>query len=149
MFEKIINKIPYVVKLLDRIEELEDTVYEQEAYISMYYSNFESLTSENANLKAIIGVHEETPVESKSLEEAEEVNVPTIKTYDQNSPTTVRYYYSSEYLFSAPKDYLEEIQLQLNRLLIKNPDLDLATIKRYLTYFKNEMLETGIRERSC
>ena len=140
MFEKIINKTSYVVKLLDRIEELENTVCEQEEYISMHYSIFESLTSENANLKAIIGSFEETPVESKSLEEAEEVNVPTIKTYDQNSATTVRYYYCSEYLFSAPKYYLEEIQLQLNRLLIINPDLDLPTIKKYLTYFKNEML---------
>lgn len=141
--EKIINKIPYVAGLLDRIEELENTVYDQEGYISMCKDYISFLQSENKKLKTMLKKVTKSDNGNNTLEEPEEVNVTTkeheLKTYNQKSQYTVRYYYKSQYLFSAPESYHEKLQGELNKILFLNPDLDIDTLKKRLIHFRNNI----------
>lgn len=70
--------------------------------------------------------------------------VPTVeyklKVYLQNSKKTVRYYYESTYLFSAPLELYEEITIEFNRLMNEEPKLTLAEVKEKLTSVKNLMV---------
>lgn len=94
---------------------------------------------------------------NNTSEEPEEIVIPSIKhklkTYKQ-SQYTVRYYYKSQYLFSAPESYHEKLQNELNRILVSNPDLDINTLKERLIYFRNTiplteyLVEPVSRDRS-
>ncbi len=60
-----------------------------------------------------------------------------LKTVKQNSKTTVRYYYQSEYLLSAPEDLKEELELEFNRLMNLRPKKSVAEVKKELRFFKD------------
>lgn len=144
MLEKIINKIPYVVKLLNKIEMLENVIQTHEAWREMTDSGFKYLNDEIRELKATVESYKETHDENNMLEEVEKVPVttkPELKIYKQNSASTVRYYYKNEYLFSAPESYFEKLNEELNNVLIMNPDLDMDTVKINLITSKNMLLK--------
>ena len=81
--------------------------------------------------------------------------VPTVeyklKVYLQNSKKTVRYYYNSTYLFSAPLELYEEITIEFNELMNEEPKLTLAEVKgklarlvRLLVVFRSDSSEEPI-----
>ncbi len=67
--------------------------------------------------------------------------VPTVehklKVYLQNSKKTVRYYYNSTYLFSAPLELYEEITIEFNKLMNEEPKLTLSEVKEKLAGLVN------------
>lgn len=67
--------------------------------------------------------------------------VPTVKyklkVYLQNSKKTVRYYYNSTYLFSAPLELYEEITIEFNMLMNEEPKLTLSEVKEKLARLVN------------
>ena len=70
-------------------------------------------------------------------------NLYGLKTVNQTSKTTVRYYFKSEYLFSAPEELKEELTLEFNRLMNLRPKLSLEEVKTELRFYK-EMLLTEV-----
>ena len=64
-----------------------------------------------------------------------------LTTFKQSSNTTVRYYYKSEYLLSAPEEMKEELQLKFNELMNLRPKLSLEEVKQELKIYKNDVTE--------
>lgn len=62
-----------------------------------------------------------------------------LKTVNQTSKTTVRYYFQQEYLLSAPEELKEELELEFNNLMNLRPKLSLEEVKSELRFYK-EML---------
>lgn len=133
---KFINSLPYIKQQLKRIEELEASVEEKEAIIVELENEVESLNSEINELRELTEVNEVYPEEVIEEEVAVPIMEHELKVYSQKSANTVRYYYKSTYLFSAPEKYLEELQVELNRLLNLRPELTLTELKEELRLYK-------------
>ena len=64
-----------------------------------------------------------------------------LKTVNQSSKTTVRYYFKQVYLLSAPEDLKEELQLEFNNLMNLRPKLSLEEVKSELRFYKDMLLK--------
>ena len=64
-----------------------------------------------------------------------------LKTTNQTSNTTVRYYVKNEYLLSAPEELKEELTLEFNRLMNIRPKLSLEEVKSELRFYKDMLLK--------
>lgn len=64
-----------------------------------------------------------------------------LKTVNQTSKTTVRYYFKQEYLLSAPENLKEELQLEFNNLMNLRPKLSLEEVKSELRFYKDMLLK--------
>lgn len=63
-----------------------------------------------------------------------------LKTTNQTSNTTVRYYVKNEYLLSAPEELKEELTLEFNRLMNIRPKLSIEEVKTELRFYKEMLL---------
>ena len=123
---------------------------------NIYFSEVDSeLLEINETLGSIINYYNDY---EKAILETLEEPVPIVehklKVYLQNSKKTVRYYYNSTYLFSAPIEIKEELDFHFTKLMNKEPKLSLAEIieqlevtKNLLVLFREEPVEVqGLEE---
>ena len=68
-----------------------------------------------------------------------------LKTVNQSSKTTVRYYYKSEYLLSAPEDLKEDLELEFNNLMNLRPKLSLKEVKEELRFYKDMLQQEEMK----
>ena len=114
-----------------------------------------NLENENTTLKASV---KELELENKSLkvllnqyeEDISENYVPLdlltykLRTQNQTSSKNKRYYYKSNYLFTAPKGLLYDLTVEFNRLMNLKPKLTFEEVTEELkTYKESLMLEVS------
>lgn len=133
------------INFLDLEMDSEGNLYTEEAYSILQEDYLEGLSSFNDYYSEV------EEVILKDLEEPVVTTKHELKVYSQKSGSTFRYYYNSIYLFSAPLELFEELQIEFNSLMNEEPKLALTEVieklkvtKEFLPIFRKEEEELPV-----
>jgi len=117
-------------KTLEKVENLEEENTELKESVK-------ELTKENKSLKVLLNQYEEdisenyVPLDLLSYK---------LRTQNQTSSKNKRYYYKSNYLFTAPQGLLYDLTIEFNRLMNLKPKLTFDEVSEELRTYKDTLM---------
>jgi len=122
------------VKNLDKTLEKVENLEEENTALK---ESVKELTKENKSLKVLLNQYEEdisenyVPLDLLSYK---------LRTQNQTSSKNKRYYYKSNYLFTAPQGLLYDLTIEFNRLMNLKPKLTFEEVSEELRTYKDTLM---------
>lgn len=129
----LVNKIKQVKNLDSTLEKVENLEKENSAL----KTSVKELEKENKSLKVLLNQYEE---------DISENYVPLdllhyqLRTSNQTGSKNKRYFYKSNYLFTAPQGLLYDLTVEFNRLMNVKPKLDFEEVSEELRTYKDALM---------
>lgn len=129
----LISKLKQFRNLDNTLEKVENLENEN----TTLKQSVKELTKENKSLKVLLNQYEEdisenyVPLDLLSYE---------LRTSNQTGSKNKRYYYKSNYLFTAPQGLLYDLTIEFNRLMNLKPKLTFEEVSTELRTYKDALM---------
>ena len=129
----LVSRLKQVKNLDKTLEKVENLETENTAL----KESVKELTKENKSLKVLLNQYEEdisenyVPLDLLSYK---------LRTQNQTSSKNKRYYYKSNYLFTAPQGLLYDLTIEFNRLMNLKPKLTFDEVSEELRTYKDALM---------
>lgn len=129
----LISKLKQFKNLDTTLEKVENLENEN----TTLKQSVKELTKENKSLKVLLNQYEEdisenyVPLDLLSYE---------LRTSNQTGSKNKRYYYKSNYLFTAPQGLLYDLTIEFNRLMNLKPKLTFEEVSTELRTYKDALM---------
>lgn len=129
----LVSRLKQVKNLDNTLEKVENLEEEN----STLKASVKELEKENKSLKVLLNQYEEdisenyVPLDLLSYE---------LRTSNQTGSKNKRYYYKSNYLFTAPQGLLYDLTIEFNRLMNLKPKLTFDEVSEELRTYKDALM---------
>lgn len=129
----LVSRLKQVKNLDSTLEKVENLEEEN----STLKASVKELEKENKSLKVLLNQYEEdisenyVPLDLLSYE---------LRTSNQTGSKNKRYYYKSNYLFTAPQGLLYDLTIEFNRLMNLKPKLTFDEVSEELRTYKDALM---------
>ena len=129
----LVSRLKQVKNLDSTLEKVENLEEEN----STLKASVKELEKENKSLKVLLNQYEEdisenyVPLDLLSYE---------LRTSNQTGSKNKRYYYKSNYLFTAPQGLLYDLTIEFNRLMNMKPKLTFDEVSEELRTYKDSLM---------
>ena len=129
----LVSRLKQVKNLDSTLEKVENLEEEN----STLKASVKELEKENKSLKVLLNQYEEdisenyVPLDLLSYE---------LRTSNQTGSKNKRYYYKSNYLFTAPQGLLYDLTIEFNRLMNMKPKLTFDEVSEELRTYKDALM---------